>query len=187
MRHRYQNQLYGYKQGPRKALTLSLINALVEHERIRTTLVKAKYIKSHVEKAVTQAKKQTLHSRRTLLSRIPNKKTVSLLLTKVSPRFINRPGGYTRIIKTAPRMGDGAPMAYLEFVDYQPPSSHDSSKKGTEKKDSSQQPSAKKPEKKDHPSVKLPPKKDSQQQEASLKNQPKIPPKTRKDHHRQKV
>ena len=118
MRHRCDNQLYGYKQGPRKALLRSLVYSLVEHGRIHTTLAKAKEVRRHAEKAITQAKKKTLHSRRILLSRFPNKKTISLIIEKLGPKFSNRSGGYTRIIKTMPRKGDMASMAYLEFINY---------------------------------------------------------------------
>lgn len=118
MRHRLKKQLYGYKQGPRKALIRSLVYALVENGRIQTSFSKAKEAKRHIEKALTQAKKNTLHSRRILLSRFPNQKVVSLLVDRIAPEFKERKGGYTRLIKTASRSGDAAKMAFLEFVHY---------------------------------------------------------------------
>lgn len=120
MRHRKTNtSTFGLKQGPRKALLRGLINSLVEKERIKTTLPKAKRIRPLVEKAITLGQKGTLHSRRVLLSKYPNKKTVSKILGDLSVRFKDRPGGYTRIIKLGNRKGDQAPKALIEFVDYQ--------------------------------------------------------------------
>ncbi len=119
MRHRVNNQGFGRKPGPKKALVRGLVSSLVEHERIRTTLTKAKYIRPLVEKAITLGQREnSLHARRLLLSKYPNKDTVHRIMTDIAPRFRNRPGGYTRIIKLGPRPGDMADMAYIEFVDY---------------------------------------------------------------------
>ncbi len=121
MRHRIKKHSFGRKQGPKKALLRGLVNSLVEHERIRTTLSKAKYMRSFVEKAVTQGKVDSVHTRRLLMSKYPNKDTVKKLVSDISVRFKDRPGGYTRIIKVGPRPGDMADMAYIEFVDYKLP------------------------------------------------------------------
>jgi large subunit ribosomal protein L17 len=102
-------------------LIRGLVYSLVEHGRIKTTVAKAKEARRHVEKAVTLAKKDTLHSRRLLLSRYPNDKVVDILSTDLNKRFAKRPGGYTRIIKIGARPGDQSDSAYLEFVDYAPP------------------------------------------------------------------
>ena len=119
MRHRINNQTFGRKAGPKKALVRGLVNSLVGHGRIRTTLAKAKYIRPIIEKAVTLGQREnSLHARRTLLSMYPNKETVDRIMKDISPRFKGRPGGYTRIIKLGPRSGDMADMAYIEFVDY---------------------------------------------------------------------
>ncbi len=119
MRHQKQkNSSFGRHRGPRKALIRGLVNSLVENERIKTTVPKAKCTRPLIEKAVTIGKKGDIHSRRLLLSRYPNKKTVDKILNVLSPRFKDRPGGYTRIIKLGFRSGDKAPLAYLEFVDY---------------------------------------------------------------------
>lgn len=119
MRHRINNQSFGRKLGPKKALVRGLVNSLVEHGRIRTTLTKAKYIRPIVERAVTLGQRaNSLHARRRLLALYPNKETVDRLMRGVSPRFKDRPGGYTRIIKLGSRPGDMADMAYIEFVDY---------------------------------------------------------------------
>jgi large subunit ribosomal protein L17 len=92
----------------------------VEHGRIKTTLAKAKELRRHVERAVTMGKKQTLHSQRLLLARYPNEKTVSTIMKDLAPRFKDRAGGYTRILKLGSRPGDNAEMAYIQFVDYAP-------------------------------------------------------------------
>ena len=119
MRHRKKNSSrFGLKTGPRKALIRGLVKALVERERIRTTLPKAKELKLVVEKAITLGRKETVHARRLLLARFPSKKTVSQIV-KISERFKDRPGGYTRIIRLGNRKGDQASRALIEFVDYQ--------------------------------------------------------------------
>ena len=119
MRHnkRY-NPSFGRHRGPRKALIRGLVHSLVEHERIKTTLSKAKYTRPLMERAITMGKRGDIHSRRLLFSRYPNKKTVDKIMDDLSPRFQDRQGGYTRIIKLGFRQGDQAPLAYIEFVDY---------------------------------------------------------------------
>lgn len=121
MRHRAKAVHFGRKSGPRKALLRGLVISLVKHGRIKTTLAKAKELRRHVEPAITMAKKQTLHSQRLLLSRFPNQETVSALMKEVAPRFKDREGGYTRILKIGNRAGDNAEVAYIEFVDYKAP------------------------------------------------------------------
>ncbi len=118
MRHKRLKNHFGRKSGPRKALLRGLVISLVEHERIKTTLAKAKELRRHVEKAVTIGKKGDLASMRLLLSRYPNKATANKLIKDISSRFKERPGGYTRIIKLGVRPGDCAEMAFIEFVDY---------------------------------------------------------------------
>ena len=120
MKHSKTNtRTFGLKYGPRKALMRSLLYSLVEKERIKTTLPRAKTLRPMVEKAVTLGRKATLHSRRILLSRYPNKKTVSKIVDNLAKRFHERPGGYTRIVKLGFRKGDQACKALIEFVDYQ--------------------------------------------------------------------
>ena len=120
MRHRAKVQTFGLESGPRKALIRGLVNSLVEHGRIKTTLAKAKELRRHVEKAVTLGKDQSLHAQRLLMSRYPNEATVSTIMKDLAPRFKTRPGGYTRILKLGARPGDNAKMAFIEFVDYAP-------------------------------------------------------------------
>ncbi len=121
MRHRTSTHSFGRRQGPRKALIRGLVDSLVEHGRIRTTVAKAKELRRHVERAVTMGKKGTVHARRLLLSRFPNPSTVATLVDDLGPRFKDRNGGYTRIIKAGHRPGDAADMALIEFVDYELP------------------------------------------------------------------
>jgi large subunit ribosomal protein L17 len=118
MRHNARVKHFGRKTGPRKALFRGLVNSLVENGRIKTTLAKAKELRRHVEKAITVGKKQTLHARRLLLSRYPNEKVVSMIMSDIAPRFQDREGGYTRILKLGMRPGDRAEMAYIQFVDF---------------------------------------------------------------------
>ena len=119
MRHKIDKHNFGgRKQGPKKALLRGLVDSLVEYGRIQTTLTKAKVVRSLIEKAVTRGKDDGVHSFRVLSKKYPNKKTVKSIVKDISPRFKDRNGGYTRIVKTGHRQGDGAEMAYLEFVDY---------------------------------------------------------------------
>ena len=120
MRHRkIKTSTFGLKYGPRKALIRGLIYSLVEKERIKTTLSRAKHIRPLVEKAITLGRKDSLHSRRVLLAKYPNKKTISKIMDDLSKRFKTRQGGYTRIVKLGNRKGDQAEKALIEFVDFQ--------------------------------------------------------------------
>lgn len=145
MRHRTKTHSFSRRQGPRVALIRGLVYSLVENGRIKTTLAKAKEVRKHVEKAITLGKKGTLHSRRLLQSRYPNPNVVELLSTDLKDRFSGRNGGYTRIIKIGHRSGDSSPVAFLEFVDYQPAGAEaaDTEKKAS-KKTSSKKVAAKK-------------------------------------------
>ncbi|MCB0377271.1 MAG: 50S ribosomal protein L17 [Bdellovibrionales bacterium] len=129
MRHRSQVKRFSRSPEARKALIRGLVSSLVEHERIKTTLPKAKELRRHVERAITMGRKGDLHATRTLLSRYPNKDTVRKIISDLSPRFKERPGGYTRILKLGARAGDGAPMAFIEFVDYNPAKTDDKTTK----------------------------------------------------------
>ena len=113
--------MFGRKQGPRISMVRNLVDSLVEHGRIKTTVIKAKELRRHVERAVTRGKSGSLHARRILLSKFPNPKTVEVLVGNLSVRFKDRPGGYTRIVRIGKRPGDNAEMAFIEFVDYKLP------------------------------------------------------------------
>jgi len=121
MRHHVIKHSFGRKTGPRIALIRGLVHSLVEHGRIKTTVTKAKELRRHVERAVTMGKQGTLNARRLLMARYPNMTTVENLMGDLAKRMAKRPGGYTRIVKLGPRPGDNARMAYIEFVDYEPP------------------------------------------------------------------
>jgi large subunit ribosomal protein L17 len=118
MRHNSHVKHFGRQSGPRKALFRGLVEALVEHGRIKTTLAKAKELRRHVEKAITLGRDGSLSSYRLLLSRYPNKSTVDKIVKDIAPRFKSRAGGYTRIMKLGSRAGDAAGMAFIEFVDF---------------------------------------------------------------------
>lgn len=118
MRHRRRVKHFSRKTTALKELFRGLMVSLVEHGRITTTVEKAKELRRHIEPAVTLGKKGDLASRRLLLSRLNNKDTVNSIMTDISPRFKDRAGGYTRIIKIGRRPGDTAEMAFIEFVDH---------------------------------------------------------------------
>lgn len=123
MRHQTHKHTFSRRNGARAALLKGLVNSLVEHGRIRTTLAKAKELRRHVEKAVTLGKKGDTATRRVLTAKFSNTQTADTLVTDISKRMKDRPGGYTRIIKAGLRPGDKAPMALIEFVDYKLPES----------------------------------------------------------------
>ena len=121
MRHKAQVSHFGRETAARKSLIRGLVCSLVEHGRIKTTLAKAKELRRHAERAVTIAKQGSLHARRLLLARYPNKAAVETMMSELGPEFKTRNGGYTRIIKLGPRPGDNAPMALIEWVNYEGP------------------------------------------------------------------
>ena len=116
MRHQVSGKKLGRNSSQRKALLRSLVTSFVEKERVRTTLAKAKATRPIAEKMITLAKTNTLHTRRQALQYIYKKEAVKKLFEDIGPRFMERPGGYTRIVKLGPRAGDGAEMAILELV-----------------------------------------------------------------------
>jgi large subunit ribosomal protein L17 len=119
MRHRVDGRLFGRTANQRKALLRGLVSSLLEHERIETTVAKAKEVKKIAEKIVTLGIKGDLHSKRMAFSYIPNRTVVSRLFSEIAPRFSGRNGGYLRIMQTRNRVNDSAPMAVLEFIDYE--------------------------------------------------------------------
>jgi large subunit ribosomal protein L17 len=118
MRHGKKFNHLGRKKGHRKALLKNLANALVEHKRINTTLAKAKALRVFVEPLITKGKNNTTHSRRVVFSYLQNKESIKELFGPIAGKVADRPGGYTRIIKTGFRKGDGAEMAMIELVDF---------------------------------------------------------------------
>jgi large subunit ribosomal protein L17 len=120
MRHRRAGKKLGRDSAHRKALYSNLAGALIEHGRIKTTVAKAKAVKPFAEQMITLGKRGDLHARRLALAELRSQDVVHQLFADVAPRFADRSGGYTRIVKLGPRNGDAAEMAYLELVDYQP-------------------------------------------------------------------
>ena len=117
MRHRKKRNKLSRSSAHRKALLTNLSRQLIEHERIQTSQAKAKAVKPEVERMITIAKRGDLHARRLLLSRLGQDKfIVHKLVDEIAPRYSERPGGYTRIIKLGPRRSDSTEMVYLELV-----------------------------------------------------------------------
>jgi large subunit ribosomal protein L17 len=125
MRHQRSGKKLGRDSAHRKALFANLTAALIEHGRIKTTETKAKAVRPMAEKMVTLGREGTIHARRQALAYLRTQEIVHQLFSEVAPRFVGRPGGYTRIVKLGPRQGDAAPMAYLEFVDFVPSAGED--------------------------------------------------------------
>ncbi|MBI3620587.1 MAG: 50S ribosomal protein L17 [Nitrospirae bacterium] len=121
MRHRMAGRQFGRNSGHRRALLRNLTIALVEHERLETTVPKAKELRRVADRLVSWGKSGTLHARRMAQSVLQQHGLVVKLFSDIAPRMGDRPGGYTRIIKTRRRVGDGAPMAMIELVCANPP------------------------------------------------------------------
>jgi large subunit ribosomal protein L17 len=120
MRHQRSGKKLGRDSAHRKALYSNLVGALIEHGRIQTTQAKAKAVKPLAEKLITLGKRGDLHARRQALAALRSNDVVHRLFADIAPRFSDRPGGYTRIVKLGQRQGDAADMVYLELVDYEP-------------------------------------------------------------------
>ncbi len=117
MRHRQSGRQLGRNSSHRQAMFRNMTTSLVEHEIIKTTLMKAKELRSVAEPLITLAKQDSVANRRLAFNRTRSKATVGKLFTELGPRYANRPGGYIRILKCGERAGDKAPMAYVELVD----------------------------------------------------------------------
>lgn len=117
MRHRKRGRKLGRTSAHRKAMLANMATALFDHESIRTTLPKSKELRRTAEKLITLAKRDNLHSRRTAAKTIRDKEILKKLFDDIGPRYSERNGGYTRIIKTGTRFGDGAPMSVIELVE----------------------------------------------------------------------
>jgi large subunit ribosomal protein L17 len=120
VRHQKTGRKLGRDPAHRKALYGNLVCSLIEHGRIRTTEAKAKEVRPIVEQMITLGKRGDLAAHRQAVALLRSKPIVRLLFAEVAPRFADRPGGYTRVVKLGPRQGDAAPMVYLEFVDFEP-------------------------------------------------------------------
>jgi large subunit ribosomal protein L17 len=118
MRHNKKINHLGRKSAHRKALLSNLACSLILHKRITTTTAKAKALKMYVEPLITKSKEDTTNNRRVVFSYLKSKTSVAELFREISPKIADRPGGYTRILKTGSRLGDNAEMCILELVDY---------------------------------------------------------------------
>lgn len=118
MRHNKAINHLGRKSGHRKAMLANMASSLLLHKRIETTVAKAKALRMYVEPLITKSKDDSTHSRRTVFSYLKQKEAVTELFRVIAPKIAERPGGYTRILKTGFRVGDAADMAIIELVDF---------------------------------------------------------------------
>ena len=118
MRHNKNFNHLGRQAGHRKAMLSNMASSLILHKRIETTVAKAKAVQQFVEPLVTKSKEDTTHSRRVVFSYLKQKEAVTELFRTIAPKITERPGGYTRILKTGFRLGDAADMCIIEFVDF---------------------------------------------------------------------
>ena len=133
MRHNKAINHLGRKSGHRKALLANMASSLILHKRIQTTVAKAKALQTYVEPLITKSKDDSTHSRRVVFSYLKSKEAVSELFRTVAPKIADRPGGYTRVLKTGFRQGDGADMALIELVDFNEAALASSTKKAAKK------------------------------------------------------
>lgn len=117
MRHRNSGRKFSRTSSHRKAMFSNMCCSLIEHELIKTTLPKAKELRGYIERLVTVSKKDSVASRRFVFNKLRSKVAVGKLFTVLGPRFVERPGGYVRVLKCGFRAGDNAPMAIIEFVE----------------------------------------------------------------------
>ncbi|MBA3972572.1 MAG: 50S ribosomal protein L17 [Bacteroidetes bacterium] len=141
MRHGDKLNNLGRKTAHRKAMLANMASSLILHKRIATTVAKAKALRLYVEPLLTKSKDDSTHSRRTVFAYLGNKEAVDMLFKEVSAKIADRPGGYTRILKTGARLGDNADMCFIELVDYnenmlaaKAPAKAKTSRRGSKKK-----------------------------------------------------
>lgn len=118
MRHNKNFNHLGRQASHRNAMLANMAVSLIKHKKINTTLAKAKELRKFVEPIITKSKEDTTHSRRVVFQTLQNKEAVTLLFGEIAARIADRPGGYTRILKTGFRLGDAAQMCFIELVDY---------------------------------------------------------------------
>ncbi|MFR9603550.1 MAG: 50S ribosomal protein L17 [Rikenellaceae bacterium] len=118
MRHNKKFNHLGRQRGHRKAMLANMASSLIAHKRIETTVAKAKAVQMFIEPLVTKSKEDTTHQRRTVFSYLKQKEAVTELFRTIAPKVADRPGGYTRILRTGFRLGDAAEMCIIEFVDF---------------------------------------------------------------------
>lgn len=117
MRHNLSGRKLGRTTAHREAMLNNMVTSLFEHEKIKTTVTKSKELRRTAEKLITIAKRGDLHSRRLVAKKVRSDEVLKKLFDNIGPRYANRSGGYTRIIKLGPRFGDGAPMSVIELVE----------------------------------------------------------------------
>jgi large subunit ribosomal protein L17 len=117
MRHRNSGRALSRTSSHRKAMFANMCCSLIEHELIKTTAAKAKELRRYIEPIITVSKSDSVASRRRMFAKLRSKAAVGKLFTTLGPRYVERPGGYVRILKCGNRVGDNAPMAYVELVD----------------------------------------------------------------------
>jgi len=140
MRHKVDGRLFGRPANQRKALLRGLVASLFEHERIETTVAKAKEVRKIAEKIITLGIKGDLHAKRLALSYVPHRTAVAKLFNEIAPRFSGRNGGYLRIIQTRSRVNDSSQMAVIEFIDYEDIRKAREAKKETKKEKEKKEP-----------------------------------------------
>ena len=118
MRHNKKVNHLGRTKAHREAMFANMASSLIKHKRIFTTTAKAKALRKYVEPLITKSKEVTNHSQRVVFASLQDKYAVKILFTEISPKVMDRPGGYTRIIKTGTRAGDNAAMCFIELVDF---------------------------------------------------------------------
>ena len=117
MRHRNSGRALSRTSSHRKAMFANMCCSLIEHELIKTTVAKAKELRHYIEPIITDSKADSVASRRRMFAKLRSKSAVGKLFTTLGPRYVERPGGYLRILKCGNRVGDNAPMAIVELVD----------------------------------------------------------------------
>ncbi|MBI4593152.1 MAG: 50S ribosomal protein L17 [Candidatus Rokubacteria bacterium] len=135
MRHRNHRYRLGRVSEHRTAMLRNMLVALFRHERITTTVTKAKAVRGLADQMITLAKRENLHARRQVLSMVPDAEVVGRIFDTLAARYADRPGGYTRILKSGVRPGDGAPLALLELVDRVEAKKDEDKGKGKDKKE----------------------------------------------------
>ena len=145
MRHNKSINHLGRTSSHRKALMSNLASSLIIHKRINTTVAKAKALRTYVEPLITKSKEDTTHSRRVVFSYLKDKNAVTELFREVAPKIADRPGGYTRILKTGFRQGDAADMCFIELVDFNEAYTQAAGSKAAEKPKTRRSRAAKKP------------------------------------------
>jgi large subunit ribosomal protein L17 len=116
MRHKILSRTLGRRTGHRKSMLMNMSNSLIQHELIKTTLIRAKVLRRYLEPLITLSKSDSVHYRRQIFAELRDPKIIKKLFEEIGPRYKDRPGGYVRIIKAGFRNGDAAPVAYIQLV-----------------------------------------------------------------------